>query len=144
MSTVTSSGSHIATLMYTKEFDKNGYRYHKLRKAFSKFYLRHYELIEKYHVSQKKSISNPEISRNSVYKFKKIIGNPNFSDLFNLFYRCKNSGHNLDIMRQTACIGLNPNMNDSCAALFSCTAVVQASDSLTASMFKTFKYLVEA
>ena len=30
---------------------KQGYRYHKLRKAFSKFYRRHFELIEKYHVS---------------------------------------------------------------------------------------------
>ena len=65
--------------------------------------------------------------------------------IFSIFFTvAKNSGHNLDIMRHTACIGLNPNMNDSCAALFSCTAVVQASDSLTASMFKTFKYLVEA
>ena len=32
---------------------KQGYRYHKLRKAFSKFYRRHFELIEKYHVSLK-------------------------------------------------------------------------------------------
>ena len=35
-------------------FYKQGYRYHKLRKAFSKFYRRHFELIEKYHVSLKK------------------------------------------------------------------------------------------
>ena len=34
---------------------KQGYRYHKLRKAFSKFYRRHFELIEKYHVSLKKN-----------------------------------------------------------------------------------------
>ena len=43
---------------------KQGYRYNKLRKAFSKFYRRHFELIEKYHVSLKKflqqGISNPE------------------------------------------------------------------------------------
>ena len=32
---------------------KQGYRYHKLRKAFSKFYRRHFGLIEKYHVSPK-------------------------------------------------------------------------------------------
>ena len=35
---------------------KQGYRFHKLRKAFSKFYHRHFELIEKYHVSQKKNL----------------------------------------------------------------------------------------
>ena len=33
---------------------KHGYRYHKLRKAFFKFNRRHFELIEKYHVSLKK------------------------------------------------------------------------------------------
>ena len=32
---------------------KQGYRYHKLRKAFSKFYRRHYELISKYNVGLK-------------------------------------------------------------------------------------------
>ena len=35
---------------------KQGYLYHKLRKAFSKFYRRHFELIEKYHVSLKKTL----------------------------------------------------------------------------------------
>ena len=39
----------------TTKLLKQGYRYHKLRKAFSKFYRRHFELIEKYHVSQKKT-----------------------------------------------------------------------------------------
>ena len=31
----------------TAKLLKQGYRYHKLRKAFSKFYRRHYELISK-------------------------------------------------------------------------------------------------
>ena len=68
---------------------KQGYRYHKLRKAFSKFYRRHFELIEKYHVNLKKimqqSICNPEFYGDLVYKFKKIIGNPNFSNLLKRF-----------------------------------------------------------
>ena len=34
---------------------KQGYRYHQLRKAFSKFYCRHFPLIKKYHVSLKKT-----------------------------------------------------------------------------------------
>ena len=38
----------------TAKLLKQGYWYHKLRKAFSKFYRRHFELIEKYHVSLKK------------------------------------------------------------------------------------------
>ena len=39
----------------TAKLLKQGYRYHKLRKAFSKLYRRHFELIEKYHVSLKKT-----------------------------------------------------------------------------------------
>ena len=60
----------------TAKLFKQGYQYHKLRKAFSKFYRRHFELIEKYKV-------HAFLSQSSiVYKFKKIIGHPNFSDLF--------------------------------------------------------------
>ena len=32
---------------------KQGYRYHKLRKAFSKFYRRHFDLVSKYNVGLK-------------------------------------------------------------------------------------------
>ena len=38
----------------TPKFLKQSYRFHKLRRSFSKFYRRHFELIEKYHVSLKK------------------------------------------------------------------------------------------
>ena len=48
--------------------------------------------------------------------------------------RFKRAGYSLDIMRQTACLVFNPIMVEGYAALFSCTAVVQASDSMTASM----------
>ena len=41
----------------TAKLLRQGYRYHKLRKAFSKFYLRHFELIEKYHVSLKNTFA---------------------------------------------------------------------------------------
>ena len=90
----------------------------------------HFELIEKYHV-----ISNQDFYRNFVYKFKKIIGNPNISDLFKrIVNRFKRAGNTLDIMLQTTCVVFNPIMVESYAAIFSCTAVVQASDSMTASM----------
>ena len=75
----------VTSLVVTK-LHKQGYRYHKLRKAFSKFYLSHYELIEKYHVGLKKllqqGISNPGLYGDLVYKFKKLIGNPKFSNIF--------------------------------------------------------------
>ena len=57
-------------------------------------------------------ICNPEFYEDLVYKFKKIIGNPNFSS--NLFKRIvnrfKRAEYTLDIMRQTACLVFNPIM----------------------------------
>ena len=99
---------------FTAKLLKQGYRYQKLRKAFSKFYRRQFELIEKYHASLKKpmqqDISNPEFSGDLVYKFTKIIGNPNFSDLFKrIVNRFKRARYTLDIIRQTACLVFVPN-----------------------------------
>ena len=65
----------------------------------------------------------------------KIIGNPNFSDLFKrIVNRFKRTGYTSDIMRQTAYLAFNPIMVEGYAALLSCTAVVQALDSMMASM----------
>ena len=54
--------------------------------SLSKLYRRHFELVEKYHVILKKlmqqGICNPEFYGDLVYKFKKIIEIPNFSNLF--------------------------------------------------------------
>ena len=68
-------------------------------------------------------------------KFKKIIGNLNFFNLFkHIENRFKRAGYSLYIMRQTACLVFNQIMVEGFVALFGCTAVVQASDSMTASM----------
>ena len=40
-------------LILTAKLSKKGYRYHKIRKAFSKFYHRHSELIVKYNTGLK-------------------------------------------------------------------------------------------
>ena len=72
-----------------------------------------------------------ESTKNIVYRFKKIIGNPNFSNLLKrIVNRFRRAGYSLDIMRQTACLVFNPIIVVGYAALFSCTAVVQASDSM--------------
>ena len=66
---------------------------------------------------------------------KTIIGNPNFSDLLKcIVNRFKRAGYTLDIMRKTACLVFSQIMVECYAALFSCTAVVQASDLMTAVM----------
>ena len=50
------------TLFLTANLLKQGYRYHKIRKAFSKLYHRHSELIVKYNIGLKllqQGISEP-------------------------------------------------------------------------------------
>ena len=80
-------------------------------------------------------ICKPEFYGDLVYKFKKVIGYPNFSNLFKrIVNRFKRAGYTLDIMQQTACLVFNQIMVEGYAALFSCTELVQAADSMTASM----------
>ena len=57
----------------------------------------------------------------------------NFSDQFKkIVKRYIRVGYNLDIMRQSACLVLNPITVYSYGFLFNCTTVGQASDSMTA------------
>ena len=65
-------------LLLTARLLKQGYRYHKIRKAFSQFYHRHSELIVKYNIGLKillrQGISEPIFYGDLVYKFKWIVG----------------------------------------------------------------------
>ena len=81
-------------LFLTAKLLKQGYRYHKIGIAFSKSYHRHSELIVKYNIGLKlicsiqywvkthlqQGISEPIFYGDLVYKFKRIVGEPNFSD----------------------------------------------------------------
>ena len=53
-------------------------RYHKIRKAFSKFYRRHFDILSKYNAGLKtllmQGLSDPEFYGDLAYKFRKIIG----------------------------------------------------------------------
>ena len=66
----------------TAKLLRQGYRYHKLRKAFSKFYRRHFDIVSKYNVGLKtllrQGLSEPELYGDLVYKFRKIIGKNDF------------------------------------------------------------------
>ena len=123
-------------LFLTAKLLKQGYRYHKIRKAFSKFYYRHSELIVKYNIGLKTllqqgiHVSEPIFYGDLVYKFKRIVGKPNFSDQFKtIVKRYIRVGYNLDIMRQSAC--LVPITVYSYGFLVNCTTVGQVSDYLT-------------
>ena len=81
----------------------------------------------------RQGISEPVFSGDLVYKFKRIVGKTNVSDRFKkIIKRYINVGYNLDVMRQSACLVLNPITVYSYGFLFNCTTVGQASDSMAA------------
>ena len=64
-------------MVLTAKLLRHGYRYmyHKIRKAFSKFYRRHFDIVSKYNVEVKtlllQGLSEPEFYGDLVYKFRK-------------------------------------------------------------------------
>ena len=120
-----------------KKRTQQGYRYHKLRKTFSKLHRRHYELISKSNVGLKtllrEGLSEPEFYGGLVYKFMKLIARNDFSFQFRkIITRYRRIGYNLNVMRQSACLVFNPITVDNYAAFFNCTPVGRASDSIMA------------
>ena len=110
------------------------YCYHK---AYSKFYRRNSGLVDKYNVRLmkrlKQGILEPKFYCDLVYRFRKILEKSTFSVQFRkLVNRLKIIGYNLDIMRQTACLIVNPITVYSYVFLFNCTGTVRVSDSMTA------------
>ena len=121
----------------TAKLLQQGYRYHKLRKTFSKFYRRHYELVFKFNIGLKtllhQGLKEPEFYGDLVYKFENIVGRVDFSDQFRkIIVRYKRIGYNINIMRQSACLVFNPITVNNFASLFNCTPVGRASDSMMA------------
>ena len=72
--------------LLTQKLLKQGYRYHKLCKTFSKFYRRYYDLISKFQDGLKsllrQGLSEPDFYGDLVYKLKKIVGSNYFSAQF--------------------------------------------------------------
>ena len=61
------------------------------------------------------------------------MGRTDFSDQFRkIIIRQKRIGYDLNVMRQSACFVINPITVDNFAALFKCTSVDRASDSMMA------------
>ena len=105
------------------------------RKIFSKFYRRHYELVSKFKVGLKsllqQGLSETKFYGDCVYKLRKIVSRTDFSDRFRtviMFY--KRIGYKINVMRQSACLVINPITADSFACLFNCTPGGRASDSM--------------
>ena len=84
--------------------------------------------MSKYNVGLKtlllQGLSEPEIYGNLVYKFRKIIDQNDFPYHFKKKkFRYKKIGYNINVMRQTACLVVNPIKVNSFAYLFNCTTV---------------------
>ena len=121
----------------TAKLLKRGYKYRKLKKVFSKFYRRHHELVSKFNVVLKsllhQGLSEPELYGDLVYKLKMIKDMTDFSDQCRkVILRYKRIGYNLNVMRQSACLVINPITVDNSAVQFNCTPVDRASDSMMA------------
>ena len=90
---------------------KQGYRYHKLRKTFSKFYRRYFDLISKFQVGLKsllrQGLEEPNFYGDLVHKLKKIVGSNNFSAQF-IKIISHYVGYNINVLQQTACLVVNP------------------------------------
>ena len=116
----------------TAKLLRQGYRCHKLCKALSKLY-RHFDIVSKYNVGLKtlllQGLSEPEFYGDLVYKLRKIIGKNDFPYHFkNIIVRYKMIGYYKNVMRQTACLVVNPIKVNSFAYLFICTMVGRTSD----------------
>ena len=76
--------SNARNISLTAKLLQHGYRYHKLRKTFSKYDRRHYELVSQFSVELKtllhQVLSEPEFYGGLIYKFKTTVGRANFSD----------------------------------------------------------------
>ena len=88
--------------------------------------------MSKYNVGLKtllQDLSEPEFNGDLVYKFRKIISKYDFPYHFKkIFVRYKKIGYNIDVLRQTTCLVVNPIKVDSFVYLFDCTTVGRASD----------------
>ena len=120
----------------TQKLLKQGCRYHKLCKSFSKFYRRYYDLISKFQAGLKslldQGLSEPEFYGDLVYKLKKIVGSNKFSAQFiKIIYHYKKIGYNTNVLQQTACLVVNPITVGNFPFLFNCTPVGWTSDSMT-------------
>ena len=122
--------------LLTQKLLKQGYRYHKLHKPFSKFYRQYCDLISKFQVGLKSLLRQgppePEFYGDLVYKLKKTVGSNNFSAQFiKIMFHYKKIGYNINVLQQTACLVVNPITVGNFAFLSYCTPMGRTSDSMT-------------
>ena len=121
--------------LLTQKLLRRGYRCHGLRKTFSKFYRRYFDLISKFQVGLRsllrQGLSEPDFYGGLVCGLKRIVGSNNFSAQFiKIISHYKKIGYNINVLQQTACLVVNPITVGNFAFLFNCTPVGRTSDSM--------------
>ena len=120
--------------------NSNFYRYDKLRKLFSKFYRPHYESVSKFKIGLK-ALLQQGLSEQyfmvtwSINSKKMQVGLIFLISTKKIIIRCKRTGYNTNVMRQSACLVVNPVTVNNIASLFNCTPVGSAPDSMTDTTF---------
>ena len=93
-------------------------------------------MVSKFKVGLKsllqQGLLGPEFYGDLVYKSNKIVSRAHISDQFsrNVIMRYKRNGYNINVIRQSACLVINPITVDDFVSLFNCTPVVRVSDSM--------------
>ena len=128
---------NVRNLTITNKLLHQGYRYNKLRKAFSKFYHRNLPLINKYKWGLKSllnsGISHPTFYGDVIYKLRKIKGHTYFHSLFVKYIRkFIKKGYDPLILQHTACLVVDPSTVDHYASLFNCAMTGHAQYSMNA------------
>ena len=121
--------------LLTQKHLKKGNRYHKLRKTFSKFYRRYFDLISKFQVGLKsllrQRLLEPDFFSDLVYKLKKIV----YSNIFlvqfiKIIFHYKKISFKINVLQQTVCLVVNPITVGNFAFLFKFTPIGRTSDSM--------------
>ena len=112
----------------TKKLLTQGYRFHKLRKTFSKFYHRNLQLISKYRCNMKtlmqQGMSHPEFYGDVIYKLRKIVGHSHFQSLFiKIIKKFIKRSYDPSILQCTACLVVDPYTVGRHASLFTCAMI---------------------
>ena len=110
-------------LIITSKLLSQGFRYHKLRKTFSKFFRRYGHLIEKYNQTLKdclkSGISHPVFYGDVVYKIRKIKSHPHFPRMFTkIISGYIKRGYDISILKNTVRLILDSHSVNSFSSLF--------------------------
>ena len=121
--------------LLTQKLLKQGYRYHKLRETFSKFYRRCFDLVSKFQNGLgsllRQGLSGPDFCGGLVCGLGGGVGSGGFSARFvEVISHYGKIGCGVGVLQRAACLMVNPITVGGFAFLFGCTPVGRTSGSV--------------